>query len=116
MSPQAQAVVVACSLVLGFVGGVAGALMLLRFADTALVGWLLGVRQRGGNREHSVIDLEDIDPETLTEADRASVAHEFAAHAEAMQREVGRDADLLAGDDAVLRERLRTFERRGWSA
>jgi hypothetical protein len=46
----------------------------------------------------------------LTEADRAAVAQEFAQHAAAVRSQVTAFADELAGDDVLLRERLRRFE------
>ena len=106
-------VLVFFAIVAGFVGGVSGASLLLRFADTNVVGWLLCARRRPwSTTSYSIIDF-DIDEETLTEADRQSVAHEFAAHVDAMQRQVTDYADLLAGSDPVLRARLRQFERGG---
>lgn len=46
----------------------------------------------------------------LTEADYQMLAADFQAHATAVRAEVSRYADLLAGDDPVLRQRLRQFE------
>lgn len=49
----------------------------------------------------------------LTDSDRAVLVEEFTTHARAMQQQVARFADTLAGDDVVLRERLRNFEGHG---
>lgn len=46
----------------------------------------------------------------LSEDDRTVVAQEFAAHASAVRQKVSEYGDLLAGDDPVLRARLRAFE------
>lgn len=46
----------------------------------------------------------------LSEADYQILAGEFQRHAEAVQAQVSRYADTLAGDDPVLRQRLRRFE------
>lgn len=50
------------------------------------------------------------DEAALTEADYQMLAADFEAHATAVRAEVSRYADLLAGDDPVLRQRLRQFE------
>ena len=50
-------------------------------------------------------------PNPLTEADRESVAAQFAQHAHAVKGQVSLFADELADGDVVLRERLRRFER-----
>lgn len=47
----------------------------------------------------------------LTDADRDVVAREFEQHTTAVQRQVSEYADVLAGPDEVLRERLGRFER-----
>lgn len=46
----------------------------------------------------------------LTDEDREAVATEFAVHASAVHRGVSEYADVLAGGDPDLRERLRRFE------
>lgn len=46
----------------------------------------------------------------LTDGDRDAVAAEFAAHATAVRQQVSDYANLLAGGDTLLRERLRAFE------
>lgn len=48
--------------------------------------------------------------EQLTEEDRDVITAQFAAHSADMRQQVAHFADTLAGDDLVLRERLRTFE------
>lgn len=52
------------------------------------------------------------DPEAheLTENDREAVAADFAAHASAVRRQVSEYAEVLAGGDIALRERLRRIE------
>lgn len=77
----------------------------------ALAGGGLGavVTCRRQRQQASVIDLE-LDEETLQEIDREAVAADFAAHASAVRRQVSEYADVLAGDDPELRERLRRFE------
>ncbi|WP_454163013.1 hypothetical protein [Gordonia iterans] len=56
------------------------------------------------------VTCPDPDAHELTEDDREAVASEFAAHASAVQRQVSEYADVLAGGDVGLRERLRRFE------
>jgi hypothetical protein len=108
---QQIAVVTATGFLAGLLAGATAALLLLRFADTRLVGWLLGCRQRpgGGRRGASVIDLQ-VDADTLSEIDRREVAADFAEHAVAVQQQLARYADQLADGDASLRERLRRVE------
>ncbi|MBZ5736073.1 hypothetical protein K8Z61_16380 [Nocardioides sp. TRM66260-LWL] len=85
---------------------------------SALLGVVLGALARGlvavvtcrrQGQQASVIEL-DLDEETLQEIDREAVAADFAAHASAVRRQVSEYADVLAGDDPELRERLRRFE------
>lgn len=86
---------------------------------SGVLGAVLGALAGGGlvavvtcrcqGRQVSVVDLE-IDEETLQEIDREAVAADFAAHASAVRRQVSEYADVLAGGDASLRERLRRFE------
>lgn len=83
----------------GFVVGV-----LLGAATAGAVAYGLWWRWRCPDPEAHQSDDE------LTDADREAVAKEFAAHAVAVRRQVSDYADLLAGDDAELRERLRRFE------
>ncbi len=49
----------------------------------------------------------DPDAHLLDDADRVAVESEFAAHAEAAKQGLHDYADLLAGGDLVLRDRLR---------
>lgn len=49
-------------------------------------------------------------PAVSADGDRDAVASQFASHAAELHRQIERLADVLAGDDAVLRERLRRFE------
>ena len=46
----------------------------------------------------------------LLQEDRAVISDQFAAHAVAVQKQVSEYADVLAGNDPVLRERLRQIE------
>ncbi len=55
-------------------------------------------------------ECPDPDAHQLTGQDRDAVAAEFATHALAVRRQVAEFADQLAGDDPVLRARLRQFE------
>lgn len=81
----------------------------------AVLGVLAGggiiavVMRRGQELQASVIDLQ-MDEETLQEIDREAVAADFAVHASAVRRQVSEYADVLAGGDVALRERLRRFE------
>lgn len=59
-------------------------------------------------------DLSE-DEVVLFEADYQELSLEVARHAAAVQRQVSHYADVLAGDDTVLRERLRQFEGGGRS-
>lgn len=136
----------------GAVGGAVTALGLLRYADTTLVGWLLGMRRsktlepsanvvepppqsepphrgctsaRARRGEASgrptrlhrlrgqqyVHDTQSSD--RLTPPDHEALARELQVHATAMRSQVSAYADLLAGDDEVLRARLRRFENGG---
>lgn len=49
----------------------------------------------------------------LTPADHEALMQEMQVHATAMRSQVSAYADLLAGDDEVLRARLRRFENGG---
>lgn len=135
----------------GAVGGALTALGLLRYADTTLVGWLLGVRasktsepsanvvepppqserphrgcpsvraHRGEasgrpTRLHRLRGQHrscDESSERLTPSDHEALARDLQVHATAMRSQVSAYADLLAGDDEVLRARLRRFENGG---
>lgn len=55
----------------------------------------------------------DPDAHVLSASDHDQLASEFAQHAQAVARQVSEFADALAGDDLVLRERLRRFESIG---
>lgn len=55
----------------------------------------------------------DPDAHQLSDADRRSVAAEFAVHAEKVQAQLRHYADQLAGGDPELRERLRRLEGGG---
>ena len=135
----------------GAVGGTLTALGLLRYADTTLVGWLLGVRDskaseadaKVGNAAAGVAPPRrgcssvrarrgeasgrptrihrlrtqhrscDQSSERLTPSDHEALARDLQVHATAMRSQVSAYADLLAGDDEVLRARLRRFENGG---
>lgn len=51
----------------------------------------------------------------VSDEERDDIEVNFAAHLEAMRGHVSDFADKLAGDDPVLRERLRSFEWGGRS-
>lgn len=59
---------------------------------------------------------ESTEPDTLddevvlSEADYQVLASEFQRHSEAVQAQVSHYADVLAGDDKELRQRLRQIE------
>lgn len=85
---------------------------------SGVLGAVLGALAGGGlvavvtwrhGQQAPVIDLE-LDEETLQEIDRKAVTVDFAAHASAVRRQVSEYADVLAGGDIALRERLRRFE------
>lgn len=84
----------------GVLGAVLGAL-----AGGGLVAVVTCRRQEP---QASVVDLESGE-ETLQEIDREAVAADFAATASAVRRQVSEYADVLAGGDIALRERLRRF-------
>lgn len=46
----------------------------------------------------------------LSDDDRDAISAQFAQHSQSMRQQVTQFADTLAGDDPVLRERLRQFE------
>lgn len=50
------------------------------------------------------------DAHRLDEADRNEIAAEFKAHTQTVREQLSSYADLLAGGDPQLRERLRSFE------
>ena len=52
----------------------------------------------------------DVDAHVLGEDDRAEIAEQFKEHARAVREQISGYADLLAGGDPQLRERLRLFE------
>lgn len=60
-------------------------------------------------RDSSVIDVP-VDRERLSERDRQELSDEFGRHVDAMRRQLTEYADQLAGDDLLLRDRLRVFE------
>ena len=111
------------------VGGTAGALatlLLLRYADTRVVGWLLTAQPLARQRtcwrrfrfrvrrwlrkgDVSVIDLQ-VDPAALVELEQRALADELAEHAARLDAQLSDYADHLAGNDPVLREWLRRFE------
>ena len=49
----------------------------------------------------------------VADIDQPATTARLEAHTAAVTRQVGRYADVLAGDDVVLRERLHHFERGG---
>lgn len=53
--------------------------------------------------------------EEVSEEEHDQIEVNFAAHLEHMRGQVSDFADVLAGDDPVLRERLRVFEGGGRS-
>lgn len=81
------------------------------------IGFALGIRgsarvtgrlSRGWLRIRRLLGHEG--PVTLTQTDRDALASEFAVHTTAVREQVAQFADELAGDDPVLRARLRRFE------
>lgn len=50
------------------------------------------------------------DAHELGDDDRALIAEQFKVHTQAVREQVSTFADTLAGDDTLLRERLRLFE------
>lgn len=135
----------------GAVGGALTTLGLLRYANTKLVGWLLGVRaSKTSEPSANVVDAAPVadrprrdcpgarpqhgeasvrptraypslhrhhcrggSSDRLTPADHEALMQEMQVHATAMRSQVSAYADLLAGDDEVLRARLRRFENGG---
>lgn len=80
-------IALSCGLALGAVCGVAAT-------------WLIGTMRR---REISPLD-------EVTGEDCDTIEVNFAAHINHLRDEVSDFADRLAGDDVLLRERLRAFE------
>jgi large-conductance mechanosensitive channel len=67
----------------------------------------------GSGLTHVVTKLPTRKPEPIIEVsneDRDLIEVNFAAHINHLQGEVSDFADRLAGDDPLLRERLRAFE------
>lgn len=86
----------------GFVGGV-----LCR----ELVRHLPRVRRfLSRRRGYSVIDLQLTQSE-LDEINRRGAESDFQNRRDALGQQLGQYADQLAGDDPLLRERLRRFEQ-----
>jgi hypothetical protein len=54
--------------------------------------------------------IDSAEVEEVSEEDRDHIEANFAAHLEHMRGQVSDFADALAGDDPLLRERLRMFE------
>lgn len=52
----------------------------------------------------------DVDAPELTDEDRSEITEQFKQHTKAVREQVSGYADLLAGGDPQLRERLRLFE------
>ena len=52
----------------------------------------------------------DVDAHDLTDDDRSEITESFREHTRAVREQVSGYADLLAGGDAQLRDRLRLFE------
>ena len=73
-------------------------------AATGLVTWWHGRKRR------SKASCATDEAPVLLEDDRAVISDQFAAHAEAVRRQVAEYADTLAGGDEILREQLRPIE------
>ena len=58
----------------------------------------------------SATECADREVPTLLAQDRDAISEEFTAHATAVRKQVSEYADMLAGEDPVLRERLRQIE------
>ena len=80
---------------------------LLGGAVAGLTAWLV-VRQMRIKTERT-----DREIPALLEDDRDAISEEFTAHAKAVRKQVSEYADMLAGEDPVLRERLRQIELGG---
>lgn len=78
------------------------------------VGTLIGATFSGMPARLRDRSKTPIAPE-VSELERDDIEVNFAAHLEVMRGHVSDFADKLAGDDAVLRERLRSFEWGGRS-
>lgn len=66
-----------------------------------ILGWLVASSHEvPAAREH----------QTLTDQDRDAIEAQFLTHARASQAEVSRYADVLAGDDQLLRARLQQIQ------
>jgi len=74
--------------------------------------WLLGVAVGASGVIMIFRSRRCHDPAShvMTDADREQVEREFAGHVAASHRAVSEFADALAGDDRILRARLRRFE------
>lgn len=74
--------------------------------------WLLGVALGASAVLVRLRSRRCPDPaaHVLTDADREQGEREFAGHVAASHRAVSEFADALAGDDRILRARLRRFE------
>lgn len=89
-----------------------GFVSLLDFAIGALVGGaatslVMWWRMRGLRVETERTCRE---APTLVEHDRVVISDEFTARAVAVRKQVSEYADMLAGEDPILRERLRQIE------
>ena len=82
-----------------------------------LAGWCVGVvvtaplawsYWKGWAKQHV---CPDPSAHELSADDHEVIAASFATHTAAVHRQVAEYGDVLAGEDAVLRERLRRFER-----
>ena len=82
-------------------------------AGGTLVGLVIGACVAVWLMRSRSIRCPDPEAHGLTEDDRAQIAAEFEAHTTALHRQVTKYADALAGDDPVLRARLRQFEQGG---
>lgn len=74
--------------------------------------WLVGVAVGASGVALRLRSRRCPDPpaHVLTDADREQVEREFAGHVAAARRAVSEFADAIAGDDRILRARLRRFE------
>lgn len=78
--------------------------LLIGFAVGGLFGTAVTVLAYELRRRRSV------GVDELTDDDREVITRQFAEHSASMRHQVMEFADKLAGDDPVLRERLRRFE------
>ncbi len=89
-----------------------GFVSLLDFAVGTLVGGIAtGLVMWWRMRPlRSAIEHVDREGSGRLEQDRVVISEEFTAHAVAVRKQVSEYADMLAGEDPILRERLRQIE------